>query len=64
MRHSVIIMKAIVHRHKDLEDIRTIADKYPDLDQQRVEEWVKAFGEALEMPELWNQIKSLITDRA
>jgi len=61
---DLIIMKAIAHRHKDLEDIRTIADKYPDLDQQRVEEWVKAFGEALEMPELWNQIKPLITDRA
>jgi predicted nucleotidyltransferase len=60
---DLIIMKAIAHRHKDLEDIRTIADKYPDLDQQRVEEWVKAFGEALEMPELWNQIKPLITDR-
>lgn len=61
---DLIIMKAIAHRPKDLEDIRSIADKTPDLDQQRVEEWVKAFGEALEMPELWDQVKPLIKDRA
>lgn len=61
---DLIIMKAIAHRPKDLEDIRSIANNYPDLDQQRVEEWVKAFGDALEMPELWDQIKPLIKNRA
>jgi hypothetical protein len=57
-------MKATAHRPKDLEDIRSIVDKYPNLDQQRIEEWVKAFGEALEMPELWDQIRLLIKDQA
>jgi hypothetical protein len=33
-------MKAIAYRPKDLEDIRTIADKYPNLDTKRIEEWV------------------------
>jgi hypothetical protein len=61
---DLIIMKAIAHRHKDLQDIRNIADKYPDLDQQRVEEWVKAFGEALDFPDLWDQIKPLLRDRS
>lgn len=61
---DLIIMKAIAHRPKDLEDIHSIADKSPDLDQQRVEEWVKAFGEALEMPDLWDHIKPLLVDRA
>ncbi len=60
---DLIIMKAIAHRPKDLEDIRSIADKYPDVDRQRIEEWVKGFGEALDMPELWDQIKPLIGDR-
>jgi predicted nucleotidyltransferase len=57
---DLIIMKTIAHRPKDLEDIRTIAEKYPDLDVGRVEEWVKAFGEALEMPDLWEVVKPLL----
>jgi len=57
---DLIIMKAIAHRPKDLEDIRTIADKYPNLDVKRIEEWVKSFGEVLEMPELWEMIESLL----
>lgn len=57
---DLIIMKAIAHRPKDLEDIRTIADKYPDLDRNRIEEWVRSFGDALELPDLWDQIKLLL----
>ena len=57
---DLIIMKAIAHRSKDLEDIRTIADKYPNLDIQRIEEWVKSFGEVLETPDLWDLVKSLL----
>lgn len=57
---DLIIMKAIAHRPKDLVDIRTIADKYQDLDRERIEKWVKSFGEALELPDLWNQIEQLL----
>ncbi len=57
---DLIIMKAIAHRPKDLEDIRTIADKYPNLDMERIEKWVKDFGDALETPDLWDLIKSLL----
>lgn len=57
---DLIIMKAIAHRPKDLEDIRTIADNFVDLDVKRIEDWVKAFGEVLETPELWEMVKSLI----
>lgn len=57
---ELIIMKAIAHRQKDLEDIRTIADNYPDLDMEGIEEWVKSFGDALEQPDLWDQVKSLL----
>jgi len=57
---DLIIMKAIAHRPKDFEDIRTIVDKYPDLDQSRIERWVKDFAEVLETPELWGQIEKIL----
>lgn len=57
---DLIIMKAVAHRSKDLEDIRTIAEKYPNLDVKRIEKWVKAFGEVLETPDLWDSISSLL----
>ena len=53
---DLIILKAVAHRPKDLEDIRTLADKYPDLDTARIEGWVKSFAEVLEMPALWDDI--------
>ncbi|HTX90847.1 MAG TPA: nucleotidyl transferase AbiEii/AbiGii toxin family protein [Anaerolineales bacterium] len=57
---DLIIMKAIAHRPKDLEDIRTIVDKNPGLDIGRIERWVQAFGEALETPALWQEIAGLL----
>ena len=57
---DLIIMKAIAHRPKDLEDIRAIADKYPNLDRKRIEEWVKSFGDVLDLPDLWDQVKLLL----
>lgn len=60
---DLIIMKAVAHRPKDLEDIRTIADKYPNLDVKHIEKWVKEFGEALEMPELWSDIEPILKQR-
>jgi hypothetical protein len=53
-------MKATAHRPKDYEDIRTIIDKHPHPDRQRIEHWVKSFSEALETPNLWNEIKQII----
>jgi hypothetical protein len=43
-----------------LEDIRTIVENSPNLDVKRVEEWVKAFGEVLETPDLWDLVKPLL----
>jgi len=53
-------MKAITYRPKGYEDIRTIVDKHPHLDRQCIEHWVKSFSEALETPNLWNEIKQII----
>lgn len=57
---DLIIMKAIAHRPKDLEDIRTIAGNHPNLERNRIEQWVKSFGDVLELPDLWDQVKSLL----
>lgn len=57
---DLIIMKAIAHRPKDLEDIRTIADKHPELNLDRIKEWVKSFGEAMGLPGLWDEVKVLL----
>lgn len=56
---DLIIMKAIAHRPKDLEDIRTIVDKNPKLDVARIKKWIKSFGEILEMPSLWDDIAEM-----
>ncbi len=57
---DLIIMKAIAHRPKDLEDIRILADKYTNLDLARIERWVKDFAALLELPELWGEIEKII----
>lgn len=56
---DLIIMKAIAHRPKDLDDIRTIVDKNLKLDILRIEQWVKQFAEVLEMPGLWDDIAEI-----
>jgi len=57
---DLIIMKAIAHRPKDLEDIRTISENNPNLDVARIEKWVRDFAEVLESPDLWKQIEELL----
>ena len=56
---DLIIMKAVAHRPKDLEDIRTIIDKNPNLDVDRIKQWVISFAEALETPDLWTDIEDM-----
>jgi predicted nucleotidyltransferase len=57
---DLIIMKAIAHRPKDLEDIRTIVDNNPNLDIARIENWVRDFAEVMETPDLWKQIEGIL----
>lgn len=57
---DLIIMKAIAHRPKDMEDIRTLAAKYPNLDISRIERWVKDYAELLYAPELWEEIRKIL----
>jgi hypothetical protein len=57
---DLIIMKAIAHRPKDMEDIRTLVDKYPNLDLARIKRWVKDYAKTMEAPELWNDIRTIL----
>jgi hypothetical protein len=53
---DLIIMKAIAHRPKDLLDIQGLIQRHPNLDQERIQDWVTQFADLLETPELWDDI--------
>jgi hypothetical protein len=53
---DLIILKAVAHRPKDLLDIQAIIETQPELDKARIERWAREFAQALEMPELWDDI--------
>jgi len=55
---DLIIFKAVAHRPKDLLDIQAIIQGHPNLDRKRIAYWVREFSQALEMPELWDDIAS------
>jgi hypothetical protein len=57
---DLIILKAVAQRPKDLADIQSIASRHPDMDKERIRFWVEQFAEALELPDLWNLISSLL----
>jgi predicted nucleotidyltransferase len=57
---DLIILKAVAHRSKDLIDLQSVCENNPDLDRARVEHWVKAFAEVMEMPEIWEDIKKIL----
>ncbi len=60
---DVIVMKAVAHRPKDLEDIRGIAESQPKLDLSYIRKHVQEFAQALDMPQLWEDIRRLIERR-
>jgi len=57
---DLIILKAIAHRPKDIQDIREVVANNPDLDHHRIKRWVKEFAELMEMPALWGQIEKIL----
>lgn len=57
---DLIILKAVAHRPKDMMDIASIVENQPNLDFARIEYWVKAFADILELPDLWGQISKLL----
>ena len=59
---DLIVMKAVAHRAKDMLDIQGLVDANPNLDKQRIEYWLRQFAEALELPEIWQDVEKLLSD--
>lgn len=57
---DLIILKAVAHRPKDLLDIQALVQTNPKLDLKRIESWVREFGEALESPQIWEDLVPLL----
>jgi hypothetical protein len=57
---DLVIMKALAHRPQDFEDIRGIVASHPDMNTKRVRKELLAFAQALEMPELWDDIARIL----
>lgn len=57
---DLIITKAIAHRPRDIADIEAILNIESNLDFDRIRSWVGQFAEALEMPELLEDLEKLL----
>jgi hypothetical protein len=57
---DLIIFKAVAHRPQDIMDIQGIVNNNPKLDVKYIKKIVNEFARALEMPEIWTDIKSII----
>lgn len=57
---DLVILKAVAHRPKDLFDIQEIIKSNPELDRKHIENWLRQFAEALELPEIWDDIARLL----
>ena len=57
---NLIVMKAVANRPRDLADIEALVDAYPELDRKKVRSWVREFSSILEMPEILDQVDSLL----
>jgi len=60
---DLIILKAVAHREKDLQDIEAIAKTQAEIDMNRICFWLKQFGEVLDFPGLWDEIEGLISSK-
>lgn len=56
---DLIILKAVAHRPKDLIDSQTVIDAHPELEVDRIKQWVKSFADILETPSLWTDIEGM-----
>lgn len=57
---DLIILKAVAHRSVDLQDITSLVETHPRLDRKRIQQIVGEFAEALEMPEIAADVKSIL----
>ncbi|OHE58811.1 MAG: hypothetical protein A2Z47_10090 [Thermodesulfovibrio sp. RBG_19FT_COMBO_42_12] len=54
-------MKAIARRPRDIADIESILDANPGMNLERVRMWVREFSSTLEMPEILNDLETILS---
>ena len=60
---DLLVMKAVAHRPKDLEDIRVLLAAHPDTDVVAVRRWVREFATATSMPDMLNDLDKVLAER-
>ena len=57
---DLVITKAVAHRPRDLVDIASIVEIRPQLDLGRIRKVVKEFADALEMPQITEDLEKIL----
>lgn len=57
---DLIIFKAVAHRPIDIEDIREIVKIHTKVNKKYIKKITKEFARVLEMPEIWQDIESIL----
>ncbi len=57
---DLLVMKAIAHRPKDIEDIRGLLAAHPDADVVAARRWVREFSTAIGMSDMLDEFDKLV----
>jgi hypothetical protein len=60
---DLVIMKAVAHRERDQLDVAGLLSAHPQLDVRRVRRWVRIFADALDTPELLEDLNRMLGKR-
>lgn len=60
---DLIIMKALARRPRDMADIESVLDANPEMDLDRIRDWLREFSAVLEMPEILEDFEGIVRRR-
>lgn len=60
---DLIVMKAVAGRARDLADIESVLDTQPAIDLAWIRRWARDFSEALDSPEVLDDLEALLARR-
>jgi predicted nucleotidyltransferase len=61
---DLLVMKAVAHRPKDLDDVAGLLAAHPDADIEEVRRWVREFAVATSMPDMLEGLDRLLARRS